>query len=240
MAVHSAPATKNKTTLAVGAGLILASLVVLVGLGVWLAQRNALLRAPASAEAMLYVDTPGRSVIDGTLQIDGPAPVPVSAGKHTIAFFDTGQQLPLTASVAAGAFTYIAHLSPQPYYTGQASQIAAFPPDTTISVTPCQRSSWNCQSTHILRTQLPPGTYTVSFSNPHLGSKQEQITVPTDASVRHTFSFITTVAEWDTWRQQHGASVERGYARSYRRAGADDILLLPFEVAGELAEELFD
>lgn len=240
--------TRNPTLLALGAGIIVVTLIILLGLGFWLANRGQLLGSRASADAILFIDIPGRTAIDGVLQIDGPAPVPVATGKHTLTFFDIASASPVEVSVAAGEFAYIPNpAASRAYYATDSRGVvhaAAFPPNTTIEIPDCTpiyaSRPVTCRSLHTLSAELSPGTYTLKYSNPQMGNHQESFTIGTDAAVRRTHSFITTVAQWDQWRQQHGDIIERNYPRYRRRSGGSSVLLLPFEVTGELVGELFD
>jgi len=248
MTQHRTTKSRNTTVLALGGGLILIALVILVGFGFWLANRGQLLGSKASADAILFIDVPGRIAIDGTLQIDGPAPVPVSTGNHTLTFFDVASQSPFEVSVENGEFEYVPNTAASRSYYANASRgvihASAFPPNTTIEIPDCtpldSQRPVTCKSSHTLSAELSPGTYTLEYTNPHLGDHQESFAIGADATVRRDHSFITTVTEWDEWRQQHGDIIEKNYSRYYRRYGTGSALLLPFEATGELLGELFD
>ena len=248
MTQQSTSKSRNKTVLALGAGVILITLIILIGIGFWLANRGQLLGSKPSADAILFIDAPGRTAIDGTLQIDGPAPVPVSIGSHTLTFFDIAAQSPVEVLVDNGEFEYVPNPAALRSYYANASRgvihVAAFPPNTTIEIPDCipldAERPVICRSSHTLSAELSPGTYTLKYSNVHLGEYQENFTISADAVVRRSHSYVTTVAEWDKWRQQYGYIIEKNYPRHGRWYGAGSALLLPFEATGELLEDLFD
>src|SRR5688500_10235168 len=129
----------NRQQLALGAILLIGSLLVCLVLGIWLAHRTQLITLPASAEAILYVDAPGRIGIDGTLQVYGPAPIPVAAGHHTVLFLEDQASPPLEVTVANGEFKYVTNpVRPPLYYYDQtySSMVhsQAFPPNTSIVI----------------------------------------------------------------------------------------------------------
>lgn len=168
----------NKKLLLIGISLIVMSLVALVAFGFYLANRSRLLGLPASTNAIIYVDVSGRTVLDQTLQIDGPAAVPVSEGVHKLIFFNASRaQSPLEASVKKGEFLYVSNYSASPSFNQNGSSgaiyLTAFPPDTTIEIPDCtppgSKRPVVCQGKHILGAMLYPGTYIIKYSNPYLG-----------------------------------------------------------------------
>lgn len=248
MTQHSKAAPQRKAILAIGITLVVVALLVLVGSGVWLANKGKVFDLGVAADAILFIDVPGRIAIDGTLQIDGPAPVAVSVGKHTLTFFDIASKTPLEIVIAQDEFRYIPNpAASRSYYASKSKgviYVSAFPPNTTIEIPDCTpldtKYPVTCKSSHTLSAELSPGSYTIKYSNPHLGDHQESFTSGADSVARREHSFIATVEEWDTWRQQHGDIIEQSYSRSYRRYGGGSALLLPLEATGELLGELFD
>lgn len=248
MTQQSKSTPRRNAILAIGIILILVALFLLVGLGIWLANKGKVFGSGVAADAILFIDVPGRIAIDGTLQIDGPAPVPVSVGKHTLTFFDIASQSPLEVSVAQNEFRYVPNpAASRSYYANKSRgvvHVSSFPPNTIIEIPDCTpldtKYPVTCKSSHTLSSELTPGTYTIKYSNPHLGDHQESFTSGADSTVRREHSFIATVEEWDEWRQQHGDIIEQNYPRYYRRYGGGSALLLPFEATGELLGELFD
>ncbi len=233
----------------VGIGMIVLSLVVLVGLGIYIATQGGVFGSGIVSDAMVFIDVPGRIAVDGKLQIEGPAPVPVSAGEHTLTFFDTGSKTPLNISLDKGEFLYIPNPDTPQFYSYSGSLkgkvvASAFPPDTIIKVPNCtlidSKYPKICEDSHMMQEELSVGTYTIQYSNPNLGDYAEEIAIGANIAVRHTHSFITTLDQWNTWRKQHGEIIEQQYGRRYRRYGADSAILLPLEATGELFGELFD
>jgi len=241
--------TGNKQLLFLGIGLIPLSLVVLIGFGIYLASRSDFSGSSLTTESILFIDVRGRIALDQTLQVDGPAPVPVAAGAHTLTFFDAPAiQSPLEVSVEPYEFLYVPSPSISRTYRSDTTRgvvnVAAFPPDTTIEIPDCTpldaKRPVVCKGSHSISAELSPGTYTVRYSNPNLGKYEETISVVADSIIEREYSYISTVSEWDEWRQSHGDVIERNYPRYYRRYGAGNAILLPLEVTGELFGELFD
>lgn len=239
---------KNTSTHILGVGLISLALLTFIVFGVWLAARNNVWESGSAADAIIFIDVPGRIAIDGNLQVTGPAPVPVSSGTHSLTFFDAGTQEPVEVTLEQGQFAYISNPAATRSYlvnqTRGAVYASAFPPDTTIEISDCTPTDATrpitCKSTHTLSASLSPGTYTIRYSNPHLGSYEEIVSVTANAVTRQQHTFITTVAEWDQWRREHGDIIERNYPRYYRRHGVGRAILLPFEATGSLLGDLFD
>lgn len=248
MTQQSKAAPRRNAILAIGIIFVGIALLLLVGLGIWLFNKGEFFGPGAAADAILFIDVPGRIAIDGILQIDGPAPVPVSVGKHALTFFDIASQSPLEVSVARNEFRYVPNpVASRSYYANKSRGVAyvsVFPPNTTIEIPDCTpldtKYPMTCKSSHTLSAELSPGTYTIKYSNPHLGDHQEKFTSGADSVVRREYSFITTVEAWEEWRQRYGDIIERSYSRRYRRYGGGGAFLLLFRAAGELLGGLFD
>ncbi len=239
--------SKNSATVAVGIVLMLASLFVLIGFGTWLVYRSNISgQSGAGSSAIIFIDVSGRIIFDGSLQVDGPAPVPVTVGEHTIAYASTIQE-PQNVSVEAGQFLFVPSLpQPFPYDTknnrGRVN-VAAFPPDTTIEIPDCTpvdvSRTQTCKSKHTLGASLSPGAYTILYTNPNLGTYEETFTVTAGAVIERQYSYIETIAQWNAWRQQYGNVIEQHYPRYYRRSGVGGLFLLPFEATGEVFDAIF-
>lgn len=228
-----------------GIGIVAVSLLALVTLGLYLRNRPEFKGSHFSTDAVIYIDVPGRIAVDSVLQADGPVPVLVSAGSHTLTFFDIAAS-PIEVSIAPDEFVYIpnprtAQAFSADVFHGSAS-VSAFPPNTTIEIPDCTpltaKQPVVCKSTHTLTAKLSPGAYTIQYSNPHLGNYREELIVGAHSHVARSHSFISTVPEWDSWRRQHGQIIERR-PREYSD-GDSDALLVPFEATAGILEELFD
>jgi hypothetical protein len=236
----------KKAVLWVGVALIVGALGTLAVLGFYLASRGNVFNSELGAGAVIFIDVPGRIGIDGTLQVEGPGPVPVSVGEHTIALYDSPYSEPLKIRVEQGEFRYVSNpTSSRGYTTSQllgVVRVAAFPPNTTIEIPDCTpvgaRYATVCKSEQSLNAELSPGTYTVQYVNPQFGEYAEKITVGADSVIRAEHSFISSVAVWNDWKVEHGDIIEQRYP-SYYRSSTGGALLLPFEAAFGLADALF-
>lgn len=231
----------------IGISLMGIAFIILVVFGVYLASRGNIFSSGVTAEAVIFIDVPGRIAIDGNLQIEGPAPVPVSAGDHTLILHDNVRLEPLDVSLKKGEFLYVPNPSFTRKYSTRGSRgvahVAAFPPNTMIEIPDCTPLDTKypsvCKGGHVLSAELSPGSYTIKYSNPQFGEYEERITVAADSVVRREHSYISTVQQWNEWKIQHGDIIEQQYPRYYRHSRGSG-LLLPFEATAELVDELFD
>ncbi|PIT98378.1 MAG: hypothetical protein COT71_00945 [Candidatus Andersenbacteria bacterium CG10_big_fil_rev_8_21_14_0_10_54_11] len=240
---------QSKSALYLGLGIIGAALLFfVVFLGI-ITGRSGALNSSGTSGASIYLDSYGRIDVGGELQVDGPAAVPVNPGTYTITFIDAAPAAPAILTVAEGEFRYVPppRQSDYPGYSSPGAakiRASAFPPGTRIEILACQipnaAALRTCQLHPRFNQDLLPGTYTVRYTEPALGAHEETITLAAgeDRSISH--SFITTVAEWDTWRAAYGHTLPRPRRSTWPRAGAEDILLLPFWVVGEVVEDVFD
>lgn len=230
-----------------GIVLIVIALAILAVFGAYLATRGHIFGSGVSADAVIFIDAPGRIGLNGTLQVEGPAPVPVSAGDYTITLYDIPVPEPLKITVKKDEFIYVpSPVSSRAYSVPRTrgfAHIAAFPPNTSIEIPDCTPLDTKypavCKSSHTLSAELSPGSYTILYSNPQFGEYEERITVAADSVVRRHHSYISTLSQWNDWKTQHGDIIEQQYPRYYRGA-AGNALLLPFEATGVLLNELFD
>lgn len=248
MTQHTTASPHSKILLGIGLGLVIAALLILVGFGVWLSSGGSMFSLSASADAILFIDVPGRIAIDSTLQVDGPAPVPVSVGTHVLSFFDISSKTPLETSVKQDEFRYISHPLQSRYSYANTSHgtlsVSAFPPDTMIEISDCtptdSKYPVKCKSTHTLSAELSPGTYMIRYTNPFLGEATEQFTIAANSTLHREHNYITTIDQWNTWRQEHGTVIEQNYPRYYRGYGLGGAFSLPFRATGEVVDELFN
>jgi hypothetical protein len=248
MAETLAVPNKRSPVLIGGSIVLVISFLLLVAFGAYLASKGKLFESSITTDAMLFADVPGRIGIDGKLQVEGPAPIPVAAGEHTITFFDGAGKSSLDVAVQKGEFLYIPNPDTPKFYSyeqaGKGAVLAsAFPPDTIIKIPNCTPVDYKypkiCEDAHMIREDLSVGTYTIQYSNPNLGDYSEEIRVAANTTIRHTHSFITTLDQWNAWRKQHGEIIERNYGGRYRGNSAGDAILLPFEATGAVFGELF-
>lgn len=231
-----------------GVGIIGMS-VLLFGVLLIFILRGQQLGAGVIADAILYIDIPGRIVVDTTLQANGPAAIPVAAGTHTVTFLDASPSVPpLTKKVAAGEFSYVHDPAPawRAYVQPGQGTISAsvFPPDAEVNILRCDPVSLytlrDCSAQHLLTTAVFPGTYVVRFTHPLFEKHEERVTVNAGGTIYATHSFIRTVSTWEQWRKDYGHLLERDGYQGSRRYGAEDAFLLPFEAVGTVFGELFD
>lgn len=239
---------KRSPVLIGGIILLVISFLLLVAFGAYLASKGKLFASSITTDAMLFADVPGRIGIDGKLQVEGPAPIPVAAGEHEITFFDGAAKSSLDISVQKGEFLYIPNPDTPKFYSYSGSLkgkvlASAFPPDTIIKIPNCtpidSKYPKICEDAHTMQEDLSVGTYTIQYSNPNLGNYAEEIAIGANTTVRNTHSFITTLEQWNTWRKQHGEIIEQSYGGRYRGNGAAGAILLPFEATGTVFGELF-
>jgi hypothetical protein len=250
-----ARAERFSTQTLMGVGLLAVSVGIFIGLLFVIGLRSS--RLPrVTPNAVIFVDARGRIAVDGTLQVDGPAPIPVSAGTRTLTFLDAPTAVPpLTAAVAAGQFLYVVpdlqearayaprRLNPKTGVTLGVVSASVFPPDGLIEIPDCTpvdaKRPVRCQSGRALIADLSSGTYTVRFTHPLFPAHEENVTVGLQSIVRVQHSFITTTDEWEQWRKDHGDVLQQ-LGRYRHRSGAEDSVLLPLEAVGAVFRELFD
>lgn len=233
----------RSTAWLIGGALALLSVALFIGLLVVAARGRP--EATAVPNAMLYVDVRGRIAVDGKTVADGPAPIPVVAGTRRLTFLDQPPERgSVTVTVAPGAFSFVPR--PEGGYgslPGQGSiVVAAFPPDSTIEIPDCTPKDAPrpviCRGTREETAQVSPGTYTLRYSHPQFGTREERVEVAAGQRVHRAHSFIATVAAFEAWWKTSGAVLERYGGRGYRRGGAD-LFALPFHALGEVTDELF-
>ncbi len=233
----------------VGGALLLLSVGLVVGLVVAVGAAH---RAPRGvSNALLYVDVPGRIAVDGALQVEGPAPIPVSAGTHRLTFLDTGPADggPAVVSARADAFHYVSpDVAPgrETVFPSRRERglirVSVFPPDSLIEIPDCTPKDaprpTRCRAQHTLAAEVSPGTYVVRYTHPDYPTREESVTASAGEILAADHSFLSTVAEWDAWRRKYPNVLRPRGGRSYWRRG-NDLFEVPFEAVGDVVNDLF-